>query len=191
MKREIASSFPRASGLYREDSILICTIEHIPSISGKKKINFVLKGSFEESVLLSEYAFRKGKQSLVFVSTRKGTQAEAERIGNKISKSLKLEERNKLSILATEVENTLYMHQDVLEAAVIGIPDEHWGEAVKAYVVLKEGVHATEKDIISFCKSNLTHYKAPKTVDFLKSLPRTGSGKIYKKGLRDPHLPER
>lgn len=72
-----------------------------------RKNNFVLKGSFEESVLLSEYALKKGKQSLVFVSTRKGTQAEAERIGNKIGKHLKPEELNRLSELANNVEKAL------------------------------------------------------------------------------------
>lgn len=91
------------------------------------------------------------------------------------------------NVYSTEVENVLYMHPDVLEAAVIGVPDPHWGEAVKACVVLKEGRHTTEPEIISFCKENMAHYKAPKSVDFLKALPKTGSSKIYKKGLRDPY----
>ncbi len=90
------------------------------------------------------------------------------------------------NVYSTEVENVLYMHPDVLEAAVIGVPDSHWGETVKAFVVLKEGRNATEQEIIGFCKKELARYKAPKSIDFLKSLPRTGSGKIYKKGLRDP-----
>lgn len=91
------------------------------------------------------------------------------------------------NVYSTEVENVLYTHPAILEAAVVGVPDAHWGEAVKAFVVLKEGNQVTEEAIISFCKENLAHYKAPKSVDFLQSLPRTGSGKIYKKGLRDPH----
>ena len=81
----------------------------------------------------------------------------------------------------------LYRHPAVLEAAVIGIPDPKWGEAIKACVVLKPGNRTTEKDLIAFCRDNLAHYKAPKSVDFLGSLPRTGSGKIFKKGLRDLH----
>ena len=92
------------------------------------------------------------------------------------------------NVYSTEVENVLYMHPDVLEAAVIGVPDSHWGETVKAFLVLKEGRNATEQEIIAFCKKELARYKAPKRVDFLKSLPRTGSGKIYKKGLRDPKV---
>ncbi|MBU2498963.1 MAG: AMP-binding protein, partial [Proteobacteria bacterium] len=91
------------------------------------------------------------------------------------------------NVYSTEVENALYMHPAVLEAAVIGVPDSKWGEAVKACVVLKPGKEATEKDIIAFCKENLSHYKSPKSVDFLEALPRTGSGKIYKRGLRDPY----
>jgi fatty-acyl-CoA synthase len=90
------------------------------------------------------------------------------------------------NVYSTEVENALYMHPDVLEAAVIGVPDPHWGEAVKAFVVLKEGRAIGGKEIIAFCKTHLAHYKAPKSIDFLEALPRTGSGKIYKKGLRDP-----
>ncbi|MFP4088233.1 MAG: class I adenylate-forming enzyme family protein, partial [Desulfobacteraceae bacterium] len=92
------------------------------------------------------------------------------------------------NVYSTEVENVLYTHPAVLEAAVIGIPDPHWGEAVKACIVLKPGQQAAEADIISFCKKELAGYKAPKSVDFIDSLPKTGSGKIYKKGLRDPYL---
>jgi len=92
------------------------------------------------------------------------------------------------NVYSTEVENVLYEHPAILEAAVIGIPDEKWGEAVHACVVLKEGMTATEEEIIAFCKENLARYKAPKSVEFLSALPRTGSGKIYKKGLRDRYL---
>jgi acyl-CoA synthetase (AMP-forming)/AMP-acid ligase II len=91
------------------------------------------------------------------------------------------------NVYSTEVENVLYTHPAVLEAAVIGIPDPKWGEAIKACVVLKPGKQATEKAVIDFCKESLGHYKAPKSVDFLEALPRTGSGKIFKKGLRDPY----
>jgi fatty-acyl-CoA synthase len=92
------------------------------------------------------------------------------------------------NVYSTEVENVLYTHPSVLEAAVIGVPDAKWGEAVKACVVLKPGKTATDQEIIALCKANLAHYKAPKSVDFLEALPRTGSGKIYKKGLKEPYL---
>lgn len=91
------------------------------------------------------------------------------------------------NVYSTEVENVLYMHPKVLEAAVFGVPDEKWGEAVKAAVVLKSGESANPDEIISFCKERLAHYKCPKSVDFLPELPKTGSGKIAKKALRDPY----
>ncbi|MFO7784731.1 MAG: long-chain-fatty-acid--CoA ligase [Thermodesulfobacteriota bacterium] len=91
------------------------------------------------------------------------------------------------NVYSTEVENVLYTHDAVLEAAVIGVPDPKWGEAVKACVVLKPGQKASQEEIIAFCKANLAGYKAPKSVHFLDALPRTGSGKIYKKGLKEPH----
>jgi len=92
------------------------------------------------------------------------------------------------NVYSTEVENVLYMHPKILEAAVFGVPDEKWGEAVNAAVVLKEGQSVTEDEIISFCKEHQASFKAPKSIVFLDELPKTGSGKIYKKGLRDTHL---
>ena len=91
------------------------------------------------------------------------------------------------NVYSTEVENVLYMHPKVLEAAVFSVPDEKWGEAVSAAVVLKEDASATEMEIIQFCKQHQASYKAPKSIVFLDELPKTGSGKIYKKALRDPH----
>jgi len=89
------------------------------------------------------------------------------------------------NVYSTEVEHVLYEHPAVLETAVVGVPDEKWGEAVKAVVVLKAGQAATGEEIIEFCKENMAHYKSPKSVDFVDSLPRTGSGKIHKKSIRD------
>jgi acyl-CoA synthetase (AMP-forming)/AMP-acid ligase II len=91
------------------------------------------------------------------------------------------------NVYSTEVEHILYEHPNILEAAVIGIPDDKWGEAVKAVVVLKEGVTLDESELIEFCKGRLTHYKVPKSVDFVSKLPKTGSGKIYKKALKDKY----
>ena len=92
------------------------------------------------------------------------------------------------NVYSTEVENVLYMHPKILEAAVFGVPDEHWGEAVNAAVVLKHGETATADEIIAFCKEHQAAFKAPKAIVFLDELPKTGSGKIYKKRLRDPFL---
>ncbi|MEW5908620.1 MAG: long-chain-fatty-acid--CoA ligase [Thermodesulfobacteriota bacterium] len=90
------------------------------------------------------------------------------------------------NIYSTEVEYVLYAHPKVLEAAVFGIPDEKWGEAVMAAVVLKPGEEATEEELISFCKKHQASYKAPKAVLLIDEIPKTGSGKMYKKALRDP-----
>jgi fatty-acyl-CoA synthase len=91
------------------------------------------------------------------------------------------------NVYSTEVENVLYAHPNVLEAAVFGVPDEQWGEAVRAAIVLQPGQAATEEEIIAFCRQRLAAFKVPKAVDFLPELPRTGSGKIQKRALRDPY----
>jgi len=92
------------------------------------------------------------------------------------------------NVYSVEVENVLYSHEAVLEAVVIGVPDPKWGEAVKAVVVLKEGRAAGEEELIRFCKEHIAGYKAPKSVDFVDEIPRTGSGKFFKKGLKDSYV---
>jgi acyl-CoA synthetase (AMP-forming)/AMP-acid ligase II len=91
------------------------------------------------------------------------------------------------NVYSTEVENILYMHPAILEAAVIGVPDEQWGEMVKAIVVLRQGMETTAEEVMSFCKERLARYKAPKSVEFYASLPKTGSGKIAKGELREKY----
>ncbi len=91
------------------------------------------------------------------------------------------------NVYSAEVENVLYACPSVLEAAVFGVPDPKWGEAVKAAVVLRPGQSADAASIIAFCHAHLAGYKVPKSLDFLPELPRTGSGKIAKKVLRDPY----
>jgi len=89
------------------------------------------------------------------------------------------------NVYSTEVENVLYMHPGISEAAVIGVPHEKWVETVKAVVVLKPEARATEEEIIQFCKENLASYKKPTSVEFVKELPKTPSGKVLKKELRE------
>ncbi len=83
-----------------------------------------------------------------------------------------------------EVENTIYSIEGVLECAVIGVPDDRLGQAVKAFVVLKPGATLTEREVIRHCLAKLENYMAPKIVEFVADLPRTDSGKIRKLGLR-------
>jgi fatty-acyl-CoA synthase len=88
------------------------------------------------------------------------------------------------NISTLEVESVLYRHPKVLEAAVVGRPDEKWGETPCAFVTLKDGADATEEDIIAFCRDNMAHFKAPRTVVF-GALPKTSTGKVQKYMLRD------
>ena len=88
------------------------------------------------------------------------------------------------NISSLEVEKALLAHPGIYEVAVIPVPDERWGEVPKALVVMKPGVAATEAEVLEFCRSHLTHYKCPRTVEFLDTLPRTGTGKVLKKELR-------
>jgi len=91
------------------------------------------------------------------------------------------------NIYCTEVENAVYRHAAVLECAVFGIPDERWGEAVHAVVVLKDGAHAEAAEIIDFCRPLIAGFKLPRSVEFVDALPKSGAGKILKKDLREPH----
>jgi acyl-CoA synthetase (AMP-forming)/AMP-acid ligase II len=91
------------------------------------------------------------------------------------------------NIYSTQVESAIHKHEGVLECAVIGVPDDEWGEAVKAVVVMKPGESATEADIINTAKEHLASYQKPKSVDFVDSLPKAPTGKILKRDLRDPY----
>ena len=88
------------------------------------------------------------------------------------------------NVYPSEVEQVIWSHPSVLDCAVIGVPDEKWGEAVKAVIELKPGTTATPEDLIALCKARLGSVKAPKSVDFVASLPRSPMGKVLKKDIR-------
>jgi acyl-CoA synthetase (AMP-forming)/AMP-acid ligase II len=88
------------------------------------------------------------------------------------------------NIYSPEVERVLAEHPAVLECAVVGVADERWGEAVRAYVALRPGTSATEADLIEFCREQLARFKCPSSVVFLDALPRNPTGKILKRDLR-------
>lgn len=91
------------------------------------------------------------------------------------------------NIYSREVEETLMLHPAVLEACVIGVPDDKWGESVKAFVALRPGVAATETELVEHCKASIASYKKPKSIEFMPALPRISStNKIDKKKLREP-----
>jgi fatty-acyl-CoA synthase len=88
------------------------------------------------------------------------------------------------NISSIEVENCLYAHPDIMEAAVVARPDDKWGETPCAFIGVASGVELSEQDVIDFCRNNMAHYKAPKTVVF-QDLPKTSTGKVQKYKLRE------
>jgi long-chain acyl-CoA synthetase len=95
------------------------------------------------------------------------------------------------NVYPREIEEVLYQHPAVMEAAAVGIPDIQRGENIKAYVVLKPGQTATADEIIAYCRENLTRYKVPREVEFRATLPKTMVGKILRRALRDEELAKR
>jgi fatty-acyl-CoA synthase len=88
------------------------------------------------------------------------------------------------NISSLDIEKTLAAHPGVYEVAVVPVPDDKWGEVPKALVVLKPGAQATEQELLEFCRARIAHYKVPRSVEFLATLPRTGTGKVLKRDLR-------
>lgn len=91
------------------------------------------------------------------------------------------------NIYPAEVENAIYSHPDIADVGVIGVPDEKWGEAVKACVVVKPGKELTEAEVIAHARNHIAGYKCPKSVDFIDVLPRNPSGKVLRRELRAPY----
>ena len=91
------------------------------------------------------------------------------------------------NVYPAEVENALFSHFAVADAAVIGVPDHRWGEAVKAVVVLRPGHSVSPADLIAHCRQRIAGYKCPKSVDFMSALPRNPSGKVLRRELRAPY----
>ena len=88
------------------------------------------------------------------------------------------------NVYSTEVEHALHEHPSVREVAVIGVPDEHWGETVKSVVALSQGAQPDETALIEFCRERLAGFKIPRAVEFVDELPKTATGKIRKRSLR-------
>lgn len=91
------------------------------------------------------------------------------------------------NVYSVEVENALYSHPDVVEAAVIGVADETWGERVHAVVVVRPGSSVRAEALIDHCRNLIAGYKVPRSIDFAESLPKSGPGKMLKRRLRDEH----
>jgi acyl-CoA synthetase (AMP-forming)/AMP-acid ligase II len=95
------------------------------------------------------------------------------------------------NVYPAEIEAVLASHPDIVEVAVIGVPDARWGESVKACVVKRLGSTVTAEMLIDWCRDKLAGYKRPRTVDFIDALPRNASGKMLKRKLREPYWASR
>jgi acyl-CoA synthetase (AMP-forming)/AMP-acid ligase II len=94
------------------------------------------------------------------------------------------------NVHSREVEEACLSHPAVAECAVVGVPDPRWGEAVMAYVVLREGAALDEAGLVEHVRTRIASYKKPRSVAFVAALPRLPHGKVDKKALRRPHWPE-
>jgi acyl-CoA synthetase (AMP-forming)/AMP-acid ligase II len=93
------------------------------------------------------------------------------------------------NVYSAEVESAIYRHPAILQCAVIGIPNDTWGEAVHTIITLKQGQTCTEAELIDFCRQNIAGYKCPRSVDVMDSLPMSGANKVLKRELRDAYWP--
>ena len=91
------------------------------------------------------------------------------------------------NVYPAEVEEVLYQHTSIAEVAIIGVPDETWGEVGRAIVVVKPDHALTEADIMTHCQSRLARYKQPRSVRVIEALPRNATGKVHKPTLREQY----
>jgi fatty-acyl-CoA synthase len=94
------------------------------------------------------------------------------------------------NVYPREIEEFLYTHEDVADVAVIGVPDERYGEEIMAWVQLREGAASTEEDLKSFCKGKIAHYKVPRYVKLVEEFPMTITGKVQKFKMREAAIEE-
>jgi acyl-CoA synthetase (AMP-forming)/AMP-acid ligase II len=92
-----------------------------------------------------------------------------------------------VNIYPAEIEAVLAAHQAVIDVAVIGVPDELWGESVKALVELRPGASATVEELLAFCGERLADYKKPRSIDIVDEIPRSPAGKLLKALIREPY----
>jgi long-chain acyl-CoA synthetase len=95
-----------------------------------------------------------------------------------------------VNIYPAEIESVLVVHPKIVDVAVFGVPDEDWGEHVKAVVEVAEGIEPGSdlaNEILAYCKERLASFKIPRSIDFTDALPRDPNGKLYKRKLRDPY----
>jgi acyl-CoA synthetase (AMP-forming)/AMP-acid ligase II len=92
-----------------------------------------------------------------------------------------------VNVYPAEIENALYAMPEVAEAAVIGVPDPKWGETVMAFIVPREGAKIDANSVMTFCRDRIAGYKIPRQFEFVKALPRNGTGKVMKTELRKPY----
>jgi fatty-acyl-CoA synthase len=88
------------------------------------------------------------------------------------------------NVYPAEIEGVLHAHAAVAEAAVIGVPDERWGEVCAAYVALRPGAACEEEELLDWCRGRLARFKVPRTIHLVEALPRSGVGKVLKRDLR-------
>jgi acyl-CoA synthetase (AMP-forming)/AMP-acid ligase II len=177
----------RASKLVRAGTPAIGVTIHIDD-EGEvlARSNVVLKGYWDQPEATAD-AIRKQDDGLEFFHTGDGGSIDKEGYVTISDRKKDVIITGGENVSSIEVEDAVFSHPAVAEVAVIGVPDEKWGEMVKALVVLAPGASASEDELIAHCKTKLAGYKCPKSVEFRGELARTATGKLQKFVLRAPY----